>query len=75
MSGSYKTSGGGAGDLMAFLEAQRSLFASEEEFRAFAMDQVRQFVIDLRRLDIEVSLRPTWQDRSPTNSSPSIMGN
>ena len=75
MSGSYKDHDDGCGDLMAFLESQRSLFETDEEFRAFAVDQVRQFVRDLRRLGIEVSMRPTFLARPVGNYSPSRAGN
>ncbi|HWQ35876.1 MAG TPA: hypothetical protein VNQ79_23740 [Blastocatellia bacterium] len=71
MGGSYRSPDNGCGDLMAFLQSQRSLFESDEDFRAFALDQVRRFVRDLRALDIEVSMRPNWNDRiSSVHSTP-----
>ena len=75
MSGSYKDHDDGCGDLMAFLESQRSLFENDEEFRAFAVGQVRRFVRDLRRLGIEVSMRPTYLERPLSSYSPSRAGN
>ncbi len=75
MSGSYKDLEGDCGDLMAFLEAQRSLFETEEEFSAFAVDQVRRFIRDLRRLGIEVSLRPAYLARPAGSYAPSQAGN
>jgi hypothetical protein len=56
---------------MAFLQSQRSLFESEDDFRTFVLDQVRCFIRDLRALDIEVSMRPNWNDRiSSAHSTP-----
>jgi hypothetical protein len=74
MGGSYRDLNEGCGELMAFLQAQRSRFESDEEFRVFAVDQVRRFVKDLRALGIEVSLRPSWSDQIAVESSPSMMG-
>ncbi len=75
MSSSYSSLDNGQGDLMAFLEAQRSLFENDDEFRAFAVDQVRRFVKDLRELGIEVSMRPAWQDQAASVHSSPAMGN
>ena len=76
MSGSYRDFEGSCGDLMAFLQSQRSLFENEEEFRAFTVDQVRRFVYDLRALGIEVSMRPPYLENSAAlDRSPSRMGN
>ncbi|MFN7949577.1 MAG: hypothetical protein U0Z53_29740 [Blastocatellia bacterium] len=75
MGGSYRSLDNGHGDLMAFLQSQRSLFENEDEFRAFAVDQVRRFVKDLRELGIEVSMRPAWQDQAASAHSSPSMGN
>ena len=56
------------GELMECLVRDRDRFATEEEFRAHAIGAVRQFITDLRGLDIEISLRPNHYDRQRTLS-------
>lgn len=56
------------GELMETLLRDRDSFASEEEFRAHAIGAVRRFITDLRRLDIEIALRPNHYDRQRTLS-------
>jgi hypothetical protein len=56
----YKSAGTKHGELMAFLMNERPRFATEEEFKAFALDEVRHFINDLRSINIELTLRPTY---------------
>jgi len=73
MGGSYKDLENGCGDLLAFLQSQRSLFETDEEYKAFVVSSVRRFVIDLRTLGIEVSMRPTYLEKSAVGySSPQV---
>ncbi len=51
-----------AGPLMECLMRERDRFASDEEFRKFALEAVRQFIAELRGLDIELTLRPNHYD-------------
>jgi hypothetical protein len=39
---------------------ERSRFDSEEEFQSYARDEVRQFIADLRSINIELTMRPTY---------------
>jgi len=57
---SYKNKNSGSGQLMAVLMNERSRFSSEEEFNAFALCEVRRFINDLRSINIELTLRPTY---------------
>jgi hypothetical protein len=63
MSGSYEQQQTSYGQLMESLLRERDRYASEEEFRAYAVDAVRRFIVDLRSLDIEIALRPHYEDR------------
>lgn len=45
------------GELMNYLLKERARYTNEAEFKAFALAEVRRFVVDLRALDIEVTLR------------------
>lgn len=58
------------GELMETLLQHRSKFATEEEFKNYAVTAVRRFVTDLRTLGIEVSLRANYLDRPPSHYSP-----
>ncbi len=58
--GSYKTQGVSYGDLMKQLLDERQRFDTEEEFQSFARDEVRQFITDLRSINIELTMRPTY---------------
>jgi len=58
--GSYKNPGSNYGELMNMLLNARSRFASEEEFTRFAIAEVRKFISDLRSLNIELTMRPTY---------------
>jgi len=46
--------------LMNLLLMQKAKFASEEEFKEFALAEVRRFITDLRSLNIELTMRPTF---------------
>jgi hypothetical protein len=54
--------------LMEGLLQQRERFSNDEEFRAFALDMVRQFISELRSIDIELTLRPNHYDSSSLSS-------
>jgi hypothetical protein len=60
------------GQLMMSLLAERQRFATDEEFRAFALEAVRRFILDLRRYDIEIALRThhTGKLTAPDHASP-----
>ncbi len=50
---------------MEFLLSERHRYESEEEFRAYALGEVRRFISELRRLDIELTMRPNFLEKSP----------
>ena len=58
--GSYKNQNAHYGELMSMLMNARSRFASDEEFKRFAIAEVRKFISDLRSLNIELTMRPTY---------------
>jgi hypothetical protein len=45
---------------MSYLLKERPKFSTEEEFKAFAVAEVRRFIGDLRSINIELTLRPTY---------------
>ncbi len=47
-------------ELMGFLLHQRERFDSEEEFKAFVLEEIRRFIMDLRLLEIELTMRPNF---------------
>jgi hypothetical protein len=47
-------------ELMSFLLKERSKFPTEEEFKAYAVAEVRRFITDLRSINIELTMRPTF---------------
>jgi hypothetical protein len=53
------------GQLMACLMRERGSFATESDFHAFALKSVRRFIVDLRSLDIELTMRPRYLNDSP----------
>ncbi len=57
---SYKIQNTSYGELMNSLMKERQRFDSEEEFQSFALDEVRKFIADLRSIDIELTMRPTY---------------
>jgi hypothetical protein len=46
------------GELMSCLLKERARYTNEEEFKAFALAEVRRFIVDLRAFDIEIAVRP-----------------
>ena len=48
----------GYGELMNCLLKERDRYADEEEFKTYALAEVRRFIGDLRTLEIEIALRP-----------------
>ncbi len=48
------------GELMRFLMHLREQFDTEEQFKEFALAEVRHFITDLRSLGIELTMRPTY---------------
>lgn len=58
--GSFKTQNTSFGELMNYLMNERSRFDSEEEFQSFARDEVRKLITDLRSINIELSMRPSY---------------
>jgi translation initiation factor RLI1 len=60
----------GYGQLMKNLLDERHQYATEEEFRTFAVAEVRRFITDLRELEIEVTMRPIYLEKSSPQHSP-----
>lgn len=58
------------GELMETLLEQRANFATDAEFRDYAVSAVRRFIADLRTIGIEASLRANYLDRPPSFESP-----
>ncbi len=58
--GSYKNQSANYGELMKILLAERIRFASDEEFNRYAVAEVRKFINDLRSINIELMMRPTY---------------
>jgi hypothetical protein len=71
MSGSYDERAGSYGLLMNRLLSERDRAESDEEFRAYAVREVRKFIVELRDLEIELTLRPNYLDVSPSHYSSS----
>lgn len=65
--GSHKSTS--YGELMGFLLHQREQFETDEQFNAFVVAEVRQFIIDLRLLGIELTMRPTYGGQSVLHHS------
>lgn len=59
MSASYQQQTTSYSDLMNCLMRERDRYASEDEFKAFALAEVRRFMMDLRSIDIEIAVRNT----------------
>jgi hypothetical protein len=57
------------GQLMEFLLSERHHYDSEEEFRAYALGEVRRFISELRELEIELTMRPNFLENSPMDFS------
>jgi hypothetical protein len=47
-------------ELMSLLLKERSKFSTEEEFKEYAVAEVRRFITDLRSINIELTMRPTF---------------
>lgn len=58
--GNYNVQKSSYGALMTNLMKERQRFTTEEEFQAFALDEVRKFISDLRTIDIELTMRPNY---------------
>ncbi len=58
MSATYQHQQKSYGELMNCLLKEREQYASEDEFKAYALAEVRRFITDLRTLEIEVAVRP-----------------
>jgi hypothetical protein len=69
MSENYEEKTNSYGQLMEFLLSERHRYASEEEFRAYALEEVRRFIGALRELEIELTMRPNFLENSPLDSS------
>jgi len=54
------------GQLMACLMRERGRFATESEFQTFALESVRRFIVDVRALDIELTMRPRYLNDPPS---------
>jgi hypothetical protein len=48
------------GKLMNALYDERARFTSEDEFKEFALAEVRSFIAELRTLGIELTMRPNY---------------
>ncbi|MBO0720573.1 MAG: hypothetical protein J2P41_07115 [Blastocatellia bacterium] len=46
--------------LMSHLLKQKENFSTEEDFKEFAVEEVRRFIADLRSLNIELTMRPAF---------------
>ena len=58
------------GQLMKQLLSERDQYATEEEFRNFAVAEVRRFITDLREIEIEVTMRPIYLEKASPQHSP-----
>ncbi len=56
----YKKQNVHYGELMNNLMKERQRFDTEEEFQSFALNEVRKFITDLRSINIELAMRPTY---------------
>jgi hypothetical protein len=67
--GNYQVQNTSYGDLMNSLMKERQRFDTEEEFQAFALDEVRKFIADLRSINIELTMRPNYGGRPLSHHS------
>jgi hypothetical protein len=67
MRGYDKEAEGDYGQLMACLMREQDRFATGSDFHAFALESVRRFIVDLRSLDIELTMRPRYLNDSPSH--------
>jgi hypothetical protein len=47
-------------ELMRLLLREKEKFSTEEEFKEFAVAEVRRFITDLRSIHIELTMRPAF---------------
>ena len=57
------------GELMRFLLQMQEQFETEAQFQEFALAEVRQFITDLRSLDIELTMRPNYGGQPVSQNS------
>lgn len=57
------------GKLMACLTSERDRYATEADFRDFAVESVRRFISDLRAIDIELTMRPKYLEKPSSQYS------
>jgi hypothetical protein len=69
MSEDYGQKNNSYGQLMEFLLSERHRYDSEEEFKAYALGEVRRFISELRELEIELTMRPNFLENSPLDLS------
>ena len=54
---------------MEILLSERHRYDSDEEFRAYALGEIRLFISELRELEIELTMRPNFLENSHTDFS------
>ncbi|MBO0723144.1 MAG: hypothetical protein J2P41_20140 [Blastocatellia bacterium] len=52
------------GQLMEVLLSERHRYDTNEEFRAYALGEIRRFINELRELEIELTMRPNFLENS-----------
>ena len=67
MSGDEKQAEINYGQLMACLMRERNRFATESDFQTFALESVRRFIVDVRALEIELTMRPRYLKDPPSH--------
>jgi len=67
--GGYKIPNTSYGELMNNLLKERQRFDTEEDFQSFALDEVRKFITDLRSINIELTMRPTYSGQPLSHHS------
>lgn len=70
MSASYQQQNTSYSDLMNCLLKERERYATEDEFKAFALSEVKRFMLDLRSFDIEIAVRNNQTGRLNSFASP-----
>jgi hypothetical protein len=65
----YESNAKQQGQLMTALLEQKSKFSTEEEFKEFAIAEVRRFIGDLRSINIEITMRPAFSKNSLSRPS------
>lgn len=54
---------------MEILLSERDRYDSDEEFRAYALGEIRRFINELRELEIELTMRPNFLENSQLDLS------